>query len=407
MYPFHKNWAPRMGIAYSPRATSGISKLLFGGPGKTSIRAGAGMYYDLIGQPLAQTFSTTTPGLSQSFSNPANILSSAQVPRYTTFYAVPSAIVPAAAGGRIAIGLSLWGGPVGGVRHHQQHRPAVGRALHNQSGFHPWPRSRPRFLLPDLLRRTSLAPFAGRARLGHANQPCWTQHRAKPTSRQCRTLMTDIDFLGMNPNTLPAIPFFQNMWPGAGGNGLTPTQVWANDYYNNSATGDATNTLNNADNAANCANGGPTTFTSKGAVSNIACGKYGPWMVFNPQFSALSAWSSHREGRLSRAAGDPSQAPQFRTAIRSELHLVEVDRPWLGSGRRRLLLRLHSKHLEPQPAARRFELRYDATVELLRRLRSPVRPRQEVRNQHEQDPRRVRGRLGAFRHLPADFRPPL
>ncbi len=103
MYPFHKNFAPRLGIAYSPSGTSGISKLLFGGPGKTSIRAGAGMYYDLIGQPLAQTFSSTTPGLSQSFSNPANVLTSAQVPRYTTFYAVPAAIVPPAPAGGLPL----------------------------------------------------------------------------------------------------------------------------------------------------------------------------------------------------------------------------------------------------------------------------------------------------------------
>ena len=61
------------------------------------------MYYDLIGQPLAQTFSSSTPGLSQSFSNPANILTSAQLPRYTTFFAVPSAIVPAAPAGGLPL----------------------------------------------------------------------------------------------------------------------------------------------------------------------------------------------------------------------------------------------------------------------------------------------------------------
>jgi hypothetical protein len=82
------------------------------------------------------------------------------------------------------------------------------------------------------------------------------------------------------------------MWSTAAANGMTPTQIWASDYITNSATGDATNTLNNADNASNCINGGPTTFTSKGAVNHIACGKYGPWMLFNPQFSALGAWSS-------------------------------------------------------------------------------------------------------------------
>ena len=96
MYPYHKNWAPRLGLAYSPGGDSGLSKFLFGGPGKTSIRAGAGMYYDVIGQPLAQLFNSTAFGLASSLTSPPNILTTAQVPRYTTFFTVPSAIVPAA-----------------------------------------------------------------------------------------------------------------------------------------------------------------------------------------------------------------------------------------------------------------------------------------------------------------------
>ena len=94
IYPNHTNWAPRVGIAYSPKADGGISKFLFGGPGKTSIRVGGGMYYDLIGQPLAQTFSGSQFGLSSSLSNPANTLSTAQAPRFTTFFTVPSQLVP-------------------------------------------------------------------------------------------------------------------------------------------------------------------------------------------------------------------------------------------------------------------------------------------------------------------------
>jgi hypothetical protein len=39
------NFAPRLGIAYSPRATDGWLKKIFGGPGKTSIRAAAGIFY--------------------------------------------------------------------------------------------------------------------------------------------------------------------------------------------------------------------------------------------------------------------------------------------------------------------------------------------------------------------------
>ena len=171
MYPFHKNWAPRLGLAYSPRAESGISKLLFGGPGKTSIRAGAGMYYDLIGQPLAQTFSSTTPGLSQSFSNPANILTSAQLPRFTDFFTVPSQIVPPAPAGRTAVGLSVRGRRIGIVRHHQQHRPAVGRALHRSTcDFTIGRELGQRFLPADFLRRASFPPFADRSRSGDADQ---------------------------------------------------------------------------------------------------------------------------------------------------------------------------------------------------------------------------------------------
>ena len=291
MYPFHKNTAPRLGLAYSPKAESGVSKWLFGGPGKTSIRAGAGMYYDLVGQPLAQTFSNTTPGLSQSFTNPANVLSSSQVPRYTTFFSVPSAIVPAPPAGGLPLIYPYGAGQSGAFAitnsiDSQLAAPytinldlTLGRQL--PSGFYLETSyvgrlSRHSLLERDLAMPTNLVDPAS----GQSYNQAMTQ------------LMTYMDFDGYTPANVPQIPFFNNMWKTAAANGMTPTQVWASDYVNNSNAGDATNTLNNADNAANCVNGGPTTFTKSGAVNHIACGVYGPWMVFNPQFSALSAWSS-------------------------------------------------------------------------------------------------------------------
>ncbi len=39
------NLAPRVGIAYSPGFSDGMLRKIFGGPGKTSIRAGFGIYY--------------------------------------------------------------------------------------------------------------------------------------------------------------------------------------------------------------------------------------------------------------------------------------------------------------------------------------------------------------------------
>jgi hypothetical protein len=269
--------------------------LLFGGPGETSIRAGVGMYYDLLGQPLAQTFSNTTPGLSQSFTNPANVLTSSQVPRYTSFFTVPAAIVPPPPQGGLPLVYPYAAGSSGSFAitnsiDSQLAAPytinmdlTIGRQL--PAGFflqtaYVGRLSRHSLIERDLAMPTALVdPSSGQNYYGAMTQ-----------------LMQYVNFDGYTPANIPQIPFFNNMWKTAAANGLTPTQVWANDYINNSAVGDASNTLNNADNAANCVNGGPTTFKSSGAVKSMACGIYGPWMVFNPQFSALSAWSSIGKG---------------------------------------------------------------------------------------------------------------
>ena len=44
----YNRFAPRLGIAYSPGATEGLAGKIFGGPGKTSIRVGGGIYYTAI-----------------------------------------------------------------------------------------------------------------------------------------------------------------------------------------------------------------------------------------------------------------------------------------------------------------------------------------------------------------------
>ena len=44
----YNNFAPRLGLAYSPGFTDGVLGKIFGGPGKTSIRAAYGIYYTSI-----------------------------------------------------------------------------------------------------------------------------------------------------------------------------------------------------------------------------------------------------------------------------------------------------------------------------------------------------------------------
>ena len=54
------NFSPRVGLAYSPSNTTGVLGKLFGGPGHTSIRIGAGLYYTSI-EDLSQFLEVGDP----------------------------------------------------------------------------------------------------------------------------------------------------------------------------------------------------------------------------------------------------------------------------------------------------------------------------------------------------------
>ncbi|HEX4770919.1 MAG TPA: hypothetical protein VH351_08830, partial [Bryobacteraceae bacterium] len=54
------NFSPRVGFAYSPGSTEGVLGKLFGGPGHTSIRVGAGLYYTSI-EDLSQFLEVGDP----------------------------------------------------------------------------------------------------------------------------------------------------------------------------------------------------------------------------------------------------------------------------------------------------------------------------------------------------------
>lgn len=68
--PDYKDFGPRLALAYSPDYSSGILEHLFGGAGKSSIRLGAGIFYDNIGQPIALSSDQTgSPGTSTTLTN--------------------------------------------------------------------------------------------------------------------------------------------------------------------------------------------------------------------------------------------------------------------------------------------------------------------------------------------------
>jgi hypothetical protein len=292
LYPYNKNWAPRIGLAYSPNAESKFAKLLFGESGKSSIRAGFGMYYDLIGQPLAATFANTMFGLSSSLSNPLNVLSTTTAPRFTDFYSIPTQYLPPPppAGFPVtypdlfAITNSLddqlkapytmnmnlsWGRD-------------FGKGLFIQASY-VGRLSRHSLIQRDLAMPTNLYDPKSGMTYFQAMQKMATYTDSIPRSSAERRLA----FQSIAP-----IAFFENMWPDAAGGGYTATQNITNYYVRSTAKGDFTTTLQAMDNT--CGTTG-TKFSGL-SVTELNCSRLGKGALFSPQFAALSGWSSIASG---------------------------------------------------------------------------------------------------------------
>jgi hypothetical protein len=80
----YKNLAPRISLAYSPGFSSGLLGTLFGGPTKSSIRMGAGMYYDHFGQGVVDTFDQQGSfGFVSDITQPPGFVNLDNGPRYT------------------------------------------------------------------------------------------------------------------------------------------------------------------------------------------------------------------------------------------------------------------------------------------------------------------------------------
>ena len=93
-WPMQKtNLAPRFAIAYSPGASGGIAHALFGDAGKSSIRAGFGVYYDHFGQGIVSSFAQYGAyGLSGSTA--VNGFTADNAPRYSTLQTIPNTVTP-------------------------------------------------------------------------------------------------------------------------------------------------------------------------------------------------------------------------------------------------------------------------------------------------------------------------
>ncbi len=93
LYDNLHNWSPRIALAYSPEGTGGLSRLIFGSQGKSVFRVGWGMYYDVFGAGLVRAGDATALGLSTSTQNSSGRLTLAETPRFTDTFAIPQSLI--------------------------------------------------------------------------------------------------------------------------------------------------------------------------------------------------------------------------------------------------------------------------------------------------------------------------
>jgi Carboxypeptidase regulatory-like domain/TonB dependent receptor len=285
MYPWdYKNLQPRFGVAWSPSFNGGLLRTLFGGPGKTVLRGGFSLFSDYYGEALATSFDlNNTLGFSSSDAIPVNTynITTKPAPAFTGYgqdiRSLPNLsfsnsitfpqLQPSDMGERIESSLDS-----------DLHTP---RALATSFTVE-------RQLPAGLLFQLSYAGRIGKSLLAHRDAMALND-LVDPVSKMdwytAATMLEKIRATRPAANTaVTPIPYFENIFPADLANrmntfygcscipaGFTPTQTifWiARNFYGN----DWTDLQGDLD-VQRHGNGDPTLF-------------------FNPQYGALSAWST-------------------------------------------------------------------------------------------------------------------
>jgi hypothetical protein len=274
LYEFHKkNFAPRLSLAYSPQGGDGLSRFLFGGPGRTSIRAGFGMFYDLFGMGIIRAMDARAFGLSTSLTNPAGQVTSTTAPRFAGFYAVPGQLVrpapnlrlpalyPTSGSGSFAITNSIDDRIL--PPYNMSLNFSIGREFAGGlfiQGSYVGRLSRRSLVARDLAMPTNLRdPGSGQTYFEAASQLAQLSRARTPEGN------------------VPRIPFFENFFSNLAGPNLSATQAVYRVFrlYPN----DETSALADLDHFA-----------------DPDCGRLGCNSMFSAQFSALGALSSVGHG---------------------------------------------------------------------------------------------------------------
>lgn len=273
LYPFHKdNLAPRISMAYSPQGDSGLSKFLFGGPGKTSIRAGWGMFYDLFGSGLMRSYDATAFGLSNALTNPAATLDISSAPRFTAIDQIPAGLLPAAPAATFPATYPNLFAITNGLDdtlkapYNMNMNFSIGREL-----SHGW------FVQGSYVGRLSRRSLTRR----DAAMPTDLKDpKSGQTYFQAASILAQQVLDGVPVGNVQKVPFWENMFSKVATGTQSATQVVYNRYAAN--TYDWTYALYQLDTGAGQGN----------CAARLRCSDQGAYTFYSPQFSYLSVFSS-------------------------------------------------------------------------------------------------------------------
>jgi hypothetical protein len=258
LYPFHKkNFGPRVGFAYSPHFNNGVLKTVFGEGGRSAIRGGFGMFYDLFGQGIARDGDSTALGFSTLLTNAATA-DPVTSPRFTGFYNIPLAsFIPAPKGGfpqTFPDTFAITNGVDAKLGVPKTYNVNFSISREFKGGF--------------LLEGSYVGRFARNSLIG--SDAAISANLKDPASGQtyfdAGALLSAYTFANTPTAQVPKIPFWENLWPGAATATLTATQAIYNVYKGTG--GDFTSALTNIDGVAGC---------------SPACSKLGKYGILNAQ----------------------------------------------------------------------------------------------------------------------------
>ncbi|MCS7025617.1 MAG: carboxypeptidase-like regulatory domain-containing protein [Bryobacteraceae bacterium] len=273
LYSNLHNWSPRIALAWSPQSDNALARFLFGGPGKSVLRAGWGMYYDVFGAGLIRAYDASALGLSTNIPNSSGRLTLADAPRFTGTFNIPQQLItpPPPAGFPIRQPNSF---QITNSLDDRLRAPYVMR----------WNVSWQREMKGGWLLSMAYVASEGRRTLTSedlatpvnlrdpASGQTWYEaagllisRMAINERREVLRPLTNAELLRVAP-----IPFFENMFPGLAGGGLTATQAALR--LMEDAHPDATYWLELTD-----------------RFGDPAFSRLGPFAFYSPQFSYLRA----------------------------------------------------------------------------------------------------------------------